>query len=499
MRIDSPLFSLPPERTAPASAQPNPERERVGRRRRAGVYHPAGGTCAWARAAARRLHKRAGVLVACVLPAMLAPPLAAGSGHRLPATQPACSVNAVAPAFAVRHTPHFLIAHDPALADIEPFAARAEQVYDAVQRLCNQLGIVTHPPPDALEVLYFRTREAYERYGRGVAFEASGTWGFFHETTNRAAFFEMTNDPAFVDLERERARAERMLGSLERQVARMDPVAESIRLRFGDGREQVLTRTQAEAELARIRRQLQSLSARLGAYREMITRTVMQHELAHQVMFHIGLLPRGGAAPPWLVEGLATLFEVPFSSSAGVLDEINQARLKDLRAALMPPSVRLLDRGAGILPATTCRQDACTTTREARVPQTAPAAASIRGSPDARAFVAAMRDGRLAPIEELLTSRTLFDARGDKAAAYYAQAWSLVYYLCRTQPGPFAAYLRTFSGQPTTTRTAHRELAPLPEDTQPNALADFERFFGPVDEHFMQRWAQFVVDLSHAR
>jgi hypothetical protein len=128
------------------------------------------------------------------------------------------------------------------------------------------------------------------------------------------------------------------------------------------------------------------------------------HEAAHQTAFNVGIHRRFAAAPRWMVEGLATMFEArgvwDAHSDQSQSDRINAGRLRDFRDY-----------------------------------------ASKRRQPGA--------------LRQMLTSDNVF--RTDPVSAY-AEAWALSFYLCETQPRLYCAYLakvaarEPFSGYSATER-----------------------------------------------
>lgn len=118
------------------------------------------------------------------------------------------------------------------------------------------------------------------------------------------------------------------------------------------------------------------------------------HEATHQTAFNTGIHKRFAAAPRWLVEGLATMFEAPGVWNAQYdrtqADRINRGRWTDFNRY-----------------ATTRR--------------------------DASAFTT------------IVSSDQPFDR--DPTGAY-AEAWALSFYLCETQPRLYAAYLAKTAARP---------------------------------------------------
>ena len=118
------------------------------------------------------------------------------------------------------------------------------------------------------------------------------------------------------------------------------------------------------------------------------------HEATHQMAFNTGVHRRFAAAPRWLVEGLATMFEAPgvwnARSDHTQADRVNRGRLAGFRDY-----------------------------------------AAKRRQPGA--------------LAALITSDDAF--RSDPEGAY-AEAWALAFYLCETQPRLFAEYLKKTASRP---------------------------------------------------
>lgn len=118
------------------------------------------------------------------------------------------------------------------------------------------------------------------------------------------------------------------------------------------------------------------------------------HEATHQTAYNVGIHRRFTAAPRWLVEGLATMFEARGVWNAGYdhtqADRVNHGRLMDFRDYV-----------------------------------------ATRRQPGA--------------LVGLLSSDQAF--RSDATGAY-AEAWALSFYLCETQPRLYAAYLAKTAERP---------------------------------------------------
>ncbi len=362
------------------------------------------------------------------------------------AEQEAALLAAAGKGFRIQRTAHFLIAYNVAPSEVKPFVARVEQVYQSIYRFCAAHKIATVEPHRKLEIIYFDTFPEYEQYARRVHFDAAGTYGFYTDADNRAAFYNCANDQQLAALQRDLREAQRHASRLEKQIAQTPAAAGRITIEYGDGTSRTMTRDQARREFAKACERLKKLGARTDSYVETINRTVVQHETTHQVFFNAGVLVRGGHNPAWLVEGLAMLFETPpthLGSGAGV---VNSLRLRDFREAV----------GAG----------------------------DSQGGASADIVPAAMAKGRIAPLSALLTDPALFETRGRRGAACYAEAWALVHYLHRTRSKEFAEYLRRIAARP-----------PDRSVRGPQEIAEFEEVFGKADEAFVRRWARYILSL----
>lgn len=118
------------------------------------------------------------------------------------------------------------------------------------------------------------------------------------------------------------------------------------------------------------------------------------HEATHQTAYNVGIHQRFTAAPRWMVEGLATMFEARgvWDAHSGQTqdDRINRGRLVDFQH-----------------------------------------------------YVATRR--KPGSLAQLLASDNAF--RSDATAAY-AEAWALSFYLCETDPRLYAAYLEKTAARP---------------------------------------------------
>jgi hypothetical protein len=154
------------------------------------------------------------------------------------------------------------------------------------------------------------------------------------------------------------------------------------------------------------------------------------HEAAHQTAYNVGIHRRFAEQPRWLVEGLAMMFEAPglwdARSTHTQKDRLNRGRLDDFRYMM-----------------------------KQRAPDTLPR------------MIASDRDFEI------------------DAAAAYAEAWVLSFFLCETRPQAYCDYLaKVGSRKPFTKYPAKKR------------VADFVRYFGNDFKQLDAEMLHFVEDLK---
>jgi hypothetical protein len=154
------------------------------------------------------------------------------------------------------------------------------------------------------------------------------------------------------------------------------------------------------------------------------------HEATHQTAYNVGIHRRFAEQPRWLAEGLAMMFEAKGvwdrRSTHTRKDRINRGRLDDFRY-LLP------QRKAGTLP-------------------------------------------------RLIASDDQF--RSDAAAAY-AEAWTLSFFLCETRPKEYCDYLELVASR-----------KPFSKYPAKKRVADFARYFGSDFKQLDAELLHFVEDLK---
>jgi len=350
--------------------------------------------------------------------------------------------------FLVKSTPHFLIAYNTDRDVVDKLTMRFEHTHHAIHRFCNIIGFDAQPAVRRLEAIFFDTWQQYRDYGRRVGFEATGTYGFYHEGTNRSVFFNVLNDPELRKLHANIHATRANLARLEEAVKEIKGRRTPVELRFQDGRKVRLTKVQMTRKLKTAQRELETLNGKRVAYSERINRTVVQHEVAHQVLFNVGIHVRGATHPRWLVEGLACLFETPPGPEGTGFVAINPLRLKDFRSAVAGGT------GKRWLTGDDYRQ--------------------------------AVSEERIVSLDRLITDPTVCSPDGPRAAADYAASWAFVHYLQRTRGADLATYMRAVAS-----RNPSSKLAPYEERDL------VEAHLGPVDEDLVRRFSAYILKLPY--
>lgn len=326
------------------------------------------------------------------------------------------------PGFRIKRIEHFVIAYDTPEETLLSLRSRLEATCDSVQRFCKINDLPARSLDRKLEVLFFDSYEDYGRYAVSAGFAYRGSAGFYSQRTNLATFVNILNLPE--------------MGAINGKIDKGQQRLERIKA----------ARPIDRRALKACRDELLFLTRQRDRTVEQVNRLTVQHEVAHQVLFNVGVHVLGAQNPGWVVEGMATLFETPPSRSGAGAGATNQMRLGDFRSCLSDgdPRVRLEPEDLQV----------------------------------------AFDSGKFLHLSDLIGDVTLFSRRDDpNLVHYYSQAWSLVFYLQRAKREKFAEYLRLLAGrQPGETHTSQRE------------LADFQSVFGPPDERFEHRWASFILD-----
>jgi hypothetical protein len=187
-------------------------------------------------------------------------------------------------------TQHFLVIHSATQAQVRTLSARLEVVYRVNIRLARELHVDLTIPAQKLNVVVY-SQYADFRAGLRTAGLDESTLGYFDAARNRCVFFDFETHPDVVRLRQE-------LDGLHAN------------------------------DWAKRKR----LSAQMAASLASMNERIVQHEAAHMIQANIGLVPGGADVPPWLVEGLAELFELPFvERGASIALSVNRYRLHEFQ------------------------------------------------------------------------------------------------------------------------------------------------------------------------
>ncbi|NLX14756.1 MAG: DUF1570 domain-containing protein [Phycisphaerales bacterium] len=346
--------------------------------------------------------------------------------------------------FSLKKTDNFLIAYNTRTSLVNQFAQRIEWTYGAVYRFCENNGIPTKRPTRRLEVIFFDAPTAYYDHVHQLQIPAEGTFGIYHYRSNRSMFFDVSRHPDMLELEQGIAAAQVNIGELQRQMREVRGRYTPVDITFADGRQVRLTRDQVDQELRIARGELKKLDSRRISFNTRINRSVIQHEIAHQVTFNAGILRIDVDNPKWIVEGLALMFETPPGGHGMGISGTNTMRLEDFRNAISGGD------------------------------------ASVKQS--TAEYLQAVEAGRIPSLHELISDSRLFEARGEDGATAYACTWALTHYLVRRDTPNLVAYLKALAERP-----AHETIPPSEE------LTLFEKHFGRIDDLFIDNFCRYIL------
>lgn len=262
------------------------------------------------------------------------------------------------PRFKAQRTPHFSILSDTNETRVARLKDTAEETWADVGVLADRLGLRCSTPSSKMTVVFFDDWSHYEARAKKAGFHVDPTVpGFFSDRDNQCLMFNFANAGMIQAKRREVIVATRELSAEE---ARMAPGDEAARRRLDEKR-----------------RRIRETEGLICAHERLITQTVVRHEIAHQVLFNVGLQSSATSHPRWLREGLATQFETRGA--------VNGHRLED--------------------------------------------------------FLAAAEGGRDLGLRALVGDPKHIGPGADDLPARYATAWALVAYLVERRPRAFAAYI----------------------------------------------------------
>ena len=275
--------------------------------------------------------------------------------------------------FIARQTAHFCVLADVDEYSSADFLTAIEQTYRSCGRYARQLGVEVHPPDKKLIIFYFAGRDEFNTFvqtmGRGAV--PANVPGLYFPDLKRGMFYNYRNDPS---LKIARQQADDQIASLQAKLKR--------------GRLMPAERKQISRQIADAR----ARSNRSEVVGGDITETIVQHEVAHQVLWNIGFHNghNYSANPRWFAEGTAMMFEPISDGASANFGAVNRNRLTGYRNA--------------------------------------------------------EQKDQLIPLRELITSPASFS--GETQALAYAESWALVHYLNRAKRQQLQKYVEILKKRP---------------------------------------------------
>jgi hypothetical protein len=216
--------------------------------------------------------------------------------------------------FKIKRTMHFSMLYDTGDEDLGVFSVAIEKTYRSCAKFSNKLGVQVRPPKRKLIIHYFSELTDFSGHlERSVGGKPpDGALGLYKPIINMSYFFNYRNSAA---CKRMRADAEAKIKQLGEQ-ARRSGISPVERKRLAE-------------EIKRAR----AILTQANGLGEDVGEVVIQHEVAHQVLYNIGFhnQKRVLANPHWLVEGMAQLFEPGSTDKAANMGLVNQHRLQAFR------------------------------------------------------------------------------------------------------------------------------------------------------------------------
>jgi len=256
--------------------------------------------------------------------------------------------------FSVMPSAHFNVVSNVDSAGVMGLIRAAETTFERVTEFSQRMGFRPPQLSQPMTVVYFNTWPQYEAYAQKEKFVVQEVVpGFFDERGNRCIIFNFENS--------------NMIRAKREELAVAQTEANRKSSSNSSGR-RVETR----------RRRTNELERQINQNLELIRAVVIQHEIAHEVLFNLGLQRPLDHRRRWLKEGLAMQFETTTTPNAH--------RLADFRD---------IDWG-----------------------------------------------GRPPTIRSIIEDPTLVGPGAAAPQRAYAAAWALCYYLIQTHPREFERYLR---------------------------------------------------------
>lgn len=272
-------------------------------------------------------------------------------------------------AYDVHHTDHFFVLYNTNDRILRRFVHRIEVTYDAVHRFATKLEIPLQYPFEKLPIVFCNS---YDDFGKAMerlwlGKPKRGFAGFYFQRWDVCIFYN---------------------GADADWIKKRQDTADDIRKRARSA--------SSLAEQRRLHLHADRLINRAKNDAKHWNRRLVQHEVAHQLLYNFQVHRRGVVHPRWLREGLATLFEPPPTRRGAGFNVINQDQLRLIREYI--------------------------------------------------------EAGRTIPIKELLTNAELFSGTDDQIDRAYAHAWALAFYVTKQKPKAFRKYIDLLNARPQKTK-----------------------------------------------
>jgi hypothetical protein len=268
------------------------------------------------------------------------------------------------PTFRIRRTAHFAVFYDAGPEDLEFFGTAVERTYASCVRFVCRLGIDYSLPEEKLIAVFFNEKSEFREHLKLGPHQQYG--GLYKHSTRAFYFYNQRNSP-----ERNERR--------EQAKARLQAAQE----RLNQGGLSPRDRRAVQREMNRARREINRLNTTGGSG----SLSTLQHEVAHQVLFHIGFhnVRNYGANPTWFIEGMAHMFEPALAASGANIGRVNTEQLA--------------------------------------------------------AFRKLVQEDRLMPLRELIVASL-------ESEGFRPQAWALTHYLTRMKRAELRVYVQLLLGRP---------------------------------------------------
>ncbi len=243
--------------------------------------------------------------------------------------------------------PHVILLHQHTDAEAAERIAVLEQVIVGYYLVFAAEGIELSVPRQRLVSAWFAEKSDYLAFLHAEGSDAfASTRGYFHPTWDAVVAFDArSTDQQRTGREKQAARR----GELRRFSEQVDrgPARSRIRIQLGGEPSRLVGRTEARTVIARLEGEITCELLLLDLDRRSVDMGTAAHEMVHQLAVHSGLVPRHGAFPNWMHEGLAAQFEVIRGGRWAGISRAHDLRLPDWRRIQNPLKLERLVRDAG--------------------------------------------------------------------------------------------------------------------------------------------------------